>query len=79
MQLILRANLDANAANATPADMLKFLFHIFGTFFGIEVSLSVCRRLFSKDRACRAGGFAKIAISAPVFDHGQFAFERHIR
>ena len=72
LQLIFRANLDTNAANAPSADILEVLFHIPRAFFRVKISLSVRRRFYAVNRACRASVLTKLTITTAVFDNGQF-------
>ncbi len=62
IKLIFRADLDANAAYAASADILKMLFHIFGAFFGVDIALVVAVWYFPENRA-RGTRFARAGRS----------------
>ena len=54
------------------------LFHILRAFFRIEIAIPVRGRFFTENRACGAGFFTNLTISAPVFNDGQFRLHRQI-
>ena len=73
LQLILGANFDAYAANASSADVLEMLFHIPRAFFRIKIALPVRGGQFAVDCTRRTSLLTKGTVSATVFDDGQFA------
>ena len=54
------------------------LFHIFRTFFRVEVSFAVRRGERAVNRARRARLKARVAISTTVFDCRKFAFKGRV-
>ena len=78
-QFVFGTDFDADTADAPSADVLEMLFHVLGALFRVEVARAVRRGRRPVNGAGRAGLLTDLAISAPVFDQGQFAFEGQVR
>ena len=62
------------SANASSSNILEMLFHVFGTFFGVDIAFSIFCRFLPKDCPRRTSFCTNLAISTSVFKDGKFAF-----